>query len=89
MVSTVPMGTAAQGVPFHGHTFRRNHEGDYRCSDDEVRRMMSDVVIERYPDRHVFMNPGTMLVSVEDFFKGGNTEDLLFGIDNIRIQKIQ
>ncbi len=25
-----------------GNTFRRQHEGDYRCSDDEVRRMLSD-----------------------------------------------
>jgi ATP-dependent DNA helicase RecG len=25
-----------------GSTFRRQHEGDYRCSDDEVRRMLSD-----------------------------------------------
>lgn len=35
--------------------------------------MMSGVVIERYPDRHVFMNPGTMLVPVEDFFRGGKS----------------
>lgn len=27
--------------PFTG-TFRRNHEGDYRCNDDEVRRMFAD-----------------------------------------------
>jgi ATP-dependent DNA helicase RecG len=27
--------------PF-GHTFRRRHEGDYRCSDEEVRRMLAD-----------------------------------------------
>ena len=27
--------------PF-GHTFRRNHEGDYRCTDDEVRLMFAD-----------------------------------------------
>lgn len=25
-----------------GNTFRRQHEGDYRCSDDEVRRMLAD-----------------------------------------------
>ncbi len=30
-------------------------------------------VIERYPDRLFFSNPGTMLVSVEDFFKGGHS----------------
>lgn len=28
-------------TPF-GHTYRRHHEGDYRCSDDEVRRMLAD-----------------------------------------------
>lgn len=27
--------------PF-GHTFRRQHEGDYRCTDEEVRRMLAD-----------------------------------------------
>jgi ATP-dependent DNA helicase RecG len=27
--------------PFGG-TFKRNHEGDYKCSDDEVRRMFAD-----------------------------------------------
>lgn len=28
-------------VPF-GNTYRRSHEGDYRCADDEVRRMLAD-----------------------------------------------
>ena len=28
-------------TPF-GNTFRRQHEGDYRCPDDEVRRMLAD-----------------------------------------------
>ena len=27
--------------PF-GNTYRRHHEGDYRCADDEVRRMLAD-----------------------------------------------
>lgn len=35
--------------------------------------MMSGVIIERYPDRFVFINPGTMLVPMEDFFKGGKS----------------
>ena len=35
--------------------------------------MMSGVIIERYPDRHVFINPGTMLIPVEDFFQGGKS----------------
>lgn len=34
---------------------------------------MSGVIIERYPDRHVFINPGTMLIPVEDFFQGGKS----------------
>lgn len=25
-----------------GHTFRRRHEGDYRCTDAEIRRMLAD-----------------------------------------------
>jgi len=29
------------GNPF-GNTFKRNHEGDYHCTDDEVRQMFSD-----------------------------------------------
>lgn len=28
-------------TPF-GNTYRRHHEGDYRCPDDEVRRMLAD-----------------------------------------------
>jgi ATP-dependent DNA helicase RecG len=28
-------------APF-GNTYRRRHEGDYRCADDEVRRMLAD-----------------------------------------------
>lgn len=35
--------------------------------------MMSGPVIERYPDRFVFINPGTMLVPKEDSFKGGKS----------------
>ena len=29
------------GRPY-GNTFRRNHEGDYHCTDDEVKQMFSD-----------------------------------------------
>lgn len=29
------------GTPY-GNTFRRNHEGDYHCTDDEVRQMFAD-----------------------------------------------
>jgi len=37
--------------PFHG-TFRRNHEGDYRCREDEVRRMFADQS-EEPPDSRI------------------------------------
>lgn len=28
--------------PFGGHTFKRNNEGDYKCTDAEVKRMIAD-----------------------------------------------
>ena len=28
--------------PFGGHTFKRNHEGDYKCTDAELKRLISD-----------------------------------------------
>ena len=28
--------------PFGGHTFKRNNEGDYKCTDTEVKRMIAD-----------------------------------------------
>ena len=34
--------------PF-GNTFRRNHEGDYRCTDAEVRRMFADAEHTNHP----------------------------------------
>ena len=43
----VPRATRTQrpihleGNPF-GHTWRRRHEGDYRCTDAEIRRMLAD-----------------------------------------------
>lgn len=37
--------------PFQG-TFRRNHEGDYRCREDEVRRMFADQS-EEPPDSRI------------------------------------
>ena len=36
-------------------------------------RMLEGVVIERYQDRLYFSNPGTMLVSPEDFLEGGHS----------------
>jgi predicted HTH transcriptional regulator len=43
----VPRATRAQRPIYHGpnpltQTWRRQHEGDYRCSEDEVRRMFAD-----------------------------------------------
>ena len=34
--------------PF-GHTYRRNHDGDYLCTDAEVRRMFADAEHDRHP----------------------------------------
>ena len=36
-------------------------------------RMLEGVVIERYQDRLYFSNPGTMLISPEDFLEGGHS----------------
>lgn len=36
-------------------------------------RMLEGVVIERYPDHLYFSNPGTMLITVEEFFEGGHS----------------
>ena len=47
LVIRIPRATRTQR-PVHlggnpiGHTYRRRHEGDYRCSDAEVRRMLAD-----------------------------------------------
>lgn len=35
--------------------------------------MMNNIVIERYPDKLIFVNPGTMLISVDQFFAGGTS----------------
>lgn len=36
-------------------------------------RMLEGVVIERYPDHLYFSNPGTMLITIEEFFEGGHS----------------
>lgn len=36
-------------------------------------RMPEGIVIERYPDKLYFSNPGTMLIPVESFFEGGHS----------------
>lgn len=40
-----------------GHTYRRHHEGDYRCTDAEVRRMLADAD-ETPPDHRVLQGFG-------------------------------
>ena len=41
------------GAPF-GNTFKRRHEGDYHCTDDEVRQMFSDANINNQsPDSRI------------------------------------
>ena len=35
-------------TPF-GNTYRRNHEGDYLCTDSEVKRMFADADHDRHP----------------------------------------
>ena len=44
---------------------------------------MNNIVIERYPDKLVFVNPGTMLISVEQFFAGGTSICRNFGLQKM------
>ena len=39
-----------------GNTYKRNHEGDYRCTDDEVKRMMADSSAELKRDSLILEN---------------------------------
>lgn len=41
--------------PF-GNTYKRNHEGDYRCTDDEVKRMLADAGTELKRDNLLLEN---------------------------------
>ncbi len=47
--------------PF-GNTYKRNHEGDYRCTDDEVKRMLADSSAELKRDGVILEN-----FTIEDF----------------------
>lgn len=38
--------------PFH-NTYKRNHEGDYHCTDEEVRRMLADADLNFQPDGRI------------------------------------
>lgn len=43
--------------PF-GNTYKRNHEGDYRCTDEEVKRMISDSSVDLKKDSLILENFG-------------------------------
>ena len=45
--------------------------------------MMNNIVIERYPDKLVLVNPGTMLISVEQFFAAGTSICRNFGLQKM------
>lgn len=47
--------------PF-GNTYKRNHEGDYRCTDEEVRRMIADSSAELKKDGLILEN-----FTIDDF----------------------
>ncbi len=47
--------------PF-GNTYKRNHEGDYRCTDDEIKRMLADSSAELKRDSVILEN-----FTVKDF----------------------
>nr|DAO92469.1 MAG TPA: putative transcriptional regulator [Caudoviricetes sp.] len=38
------------------NTYKRNYEGDYVCSDEEVRRMMADADLSHSPDSRILEN---------------------------------
>jgi len=48
-------------------------EAIVNCLAHACHGLMHNIVIERYPDKLVFRNPGTMLISVEKFFAGGTS----------------
>lgn len=43
-----------------GNTYRRNHEGDYVCTDAEVRRMFADAEHESNPQDAIIRNGFTI-----------------------------
>jgi predicted HTH transcriptional regulator len=42
-------------IPF-GNTFKRNYEGDYKCTDDEVRRMLADADPSLHHDSRILVD---------------------------------
>ena len=54
----VPQGSRTQKPLFltenpFGNTYKRNYEGDYRCTDDEIRRMLADADLSFQPDGRI------------------------------------
>lgn len=59
----VPRATRQQRPVYVGHnplegTYRRNHNGDYQCSPDEVRRMLAEAQGEGHPDSRILPHHG-------------------------------
>ena len=58
----VPRATRSQrpvyctGNPFRGHTYKRNNEGDYKCTNEEVRRMLADADDVHPQDSRILTN---------------------------------
>ena len=54
----IPQGSRTQKPVFltpnpFGNTYKRNYEGDYKCTDEEVRRMMTDADLSVQPDGRI------------------------------------
>jgi len=45
-----------RGFAPYSRTFKRNYEGDYKCTDDEVRRMFADADTNRPTDSRILSN---------------------------------
>lgn len=58
----VPRATRSQrpvyctSNPFRGHTYKRNNEGDYKCTNEEVKRMLADADDAHPQDSHILTN---------------------------------
>lgn len=58
----VPRATRSQrpvyctSNPFRGHTYKRNNEGDYKCTNEEVKRMLADADDAHPQDSRILTN---------------------------------
>ena len=58
----VPRATRSQrpvyctNNPFRGHTYKRNNEGDYKCTNEEVKRMLADADDAHPQDSRILTN---------------------------------